>query len=187
MRIQAERMNDTLCKTQINGKFYAIVYYGKLQGRTDTYEGIKTLDNLQKKKSLIQASGIAQQGKMLAYKFAHLNLICGPMTSKCAQLHMYIHRHIYTTTTIIKQFWFYIYVLPTWMSVYHLWAWCPQRPEGGIGFPGVGVTNSCHALCGYWDSILSSLQEQFMDLIVKPSLQFHAVFLRFILTVIYNT
>lgn len=48
MKIQAE--NDTLCKTQINRKFYAIVYHGKLQGRTDTYEGMKTLDNLQKKK-----------------------------------------------------------------------------------------------------------------------------------------
>lgn len=82
MRIQAE--NDTLCKTQINRKFYAIVYHGKLQGRTDTYEGMKTLDNLQKKESLIRASGMAQQGKVLAYKFAHLSLICRPMTSKCA-------------------------------------------------------------------------------------------------------
>ena len=32
--------------------------------------------------------------------------------------------------------------LPAWMYVYHMHAWCPQRPEEGIRFPGTGVTGS---------------------------------------------
>lgn len=31
-------------------------------------------------------------------------------------------------------------VLPACLSVYHLCAWCPQRPEEDIGFE---VTDSC--------------------------------------------
>lgn len=37
-------------------------------------------------------------------------------------------------------------ILPTCMSVHHLHVWCPQRPEEGIGFPG--VLDNCELPCG---------------------------------------
>lgn len=30
--------------------------------------------------------------------------------------------------------------LPEYMSVHHMCAWCPQRPEEGDGSPGTGAT-----------------------------------------------
>jgi hypothetical protein len=29
------------------------------------------------------------------------------------------------------------------ISVHHISAWCPQRSEEGVGFPGTRVTDSC--------------------------------------------
>jgi hypothetical protein len=34
----------------------------------------------------------------------------------------------------------YMSVLSACVSVHHMHAWCPQRPEEGIGSPGTGVT-----------------------------------------------
>lgn len=30
-------------------------------------------------------------------------------------------------------------------------AQCPQKPEESVRFPGIGVTDSCEALCGCWE------------------------------------
>jgi hypothetical protein len=44
-------------------------------------------------------------------------------------------------------FWFFLSVcmdvLPACISVHHLYAWCPQKPEEGIIFPGTEVTGGC--------------------------------------------
>lgn len=37
-------------------------------------------------------------------------------------------------------------VLHTGISAYHMYAWCLQRPQEGIGFPGIGVTDGCKPL-----------------------------------------
>lgn len=34
----------------------------------------------------------------------------------------------------------YMSVLSSHMSVHHVFAWCPHRPEDGIGGPWTGVT-----------------------------------------------
>ena len=39
-------------------------------------------------------------------------------------------------------------VLPAYMSVYHVHAWCPWRPEEGTGVPGTVVMDSCKLPCG---------------------------------------
>lgn len=39
--------------------------------------------------------------------------------------------------------------LPQCMSVYHAHARCPQRPEEGIGSPGMSY--SCEPPCGFWE------------------------------------
>lgn len=38
-------------------------------------------------------------------------------------------------------------ILPTCKSAYHIHAWCPWRPEDGVGFPRTGVTFSCELSC----------------------------------------
>lgn len=38
-------------------------------------------------------------------------------------------------------------ILPAHMAVYHLCAWCPQRLEEGIGFPGTGVLDGREPPC----------------------------------------
>lgn len=30
-------------------------------------------------------------------------------------------------------------ILPTCMAMYHVYAWCPQRPGEGIGYPESGI------------------------------------------------
>lgn len=30
-------------------------------------------------------------------------------------------------------------VLPAYMYMYYMYAWCPRKSEDGIGFPGTGV------------------------------------------------
>lgn len=53
--------------------------------------------------------------------------------------------------------------LPTYVSVDHMCAWCPQRSEESVGSPGTGVMSSyksCKAPCGCWEPDLGLLQEQ---------------------------
>jgi hypothetical protein len=45
-------------------------------------------------------------------------------------------------------------VLNTCMSVYHLCAWNPRKPEEGIGSPGSIITEGCEQPCGCWESNL---------------------------------
>lgn len=39
-------------------------------------------------------------------------------------------------------------VLPAWVPVPHVQAWCPQRPEED-GYPGTGVMGDGEPPCGY--------------------------------------
>lgn len=51
---------------------------------------------------------------------------------------------------------------PTYVSVDHMCAWCPQRSEESVGSPGTGVMGSyksCKAPCGCWEPDLGLLQE----------------------------
>lgn len=34
--------------------------------------------------------------------------------------------------------------------MYHVLAWCPERSEEGIRYPGTGVTDSYELPYGYW-------------------------------------
>jgi hypothetical protein len=40
--------------------------------------------------------------------------------------------------------------LPVCMSVYHLHAWCPQKPGEGVRSSGSGGRDSCEQPCGCW-------------------------------------
>lgn len=80
-------------------------------------------------------------------------------------------------------------VLPACMYVYHLCAWCPQMPQGGIKAPGTGVTDGCELPHGSWESNpdpqgeqtvsepLSHLQPQYM-LIAQNSRFHYEIFIR---------
>lgn len=46
------------------------------------------------------------------------------------------------------------------MCVYFMSAWCPKRPEEGIGFPGTGVKDDCEPPFGCWTLNPSFLPEQ---------------------------
>lgn len=48
-------------------------------------------------------------------------------------------------------------VLSTYMSVHHVHAWCPRRPEEGIG---TEVTNGCELPYGFGELNLDPLEEQ---------------------------
>lgn len=37
---------------------------------------------------------------------------------------------------------------------------CPQRPEEGVGYPGIGITEDCDLPCGCWESDLGLLEMQ---------------------------
>ena len=50
--------------------------------------------------------------------------------------------------------------LHTWMSVYQVCAWCPQRPEEGIRSPGTGVKGGCKPPCECWELNLGPLKKQ---------------------------
>lgn len=45
-----------------------------------------------------------------------------------------------------------ISVFPLFKSVYHLCAWCLQRPEEGFRPPGTAVTDIYKPPCGCWES-----------------------------------
>jgi hypothetical protein len=55
--------------------------------------------------------------------------------------------------------------------VYHLYAWCPWRPEEGIRSPGTGVADDCEPLCGYWELNPGPFEEYTVFLTMDPSLQ----------------
>lgn len=47
--------------------------------------------------------------------------------------------------------------LPACMSVHHMSTWCPQRPQEGVGFPGIGVVEALRAVnvgAGNWAWVL---------------------------------
>lgn len=61
---------------------------------------------------------------------------------------------------LLLDFYFQIYlvycftcinVLPVYMWVYRVHAWCPQRSENGVGSPGTKVTDSCEVPYGCWE------------------------------------
>lgn len=62
-------------------------------------------------------------------------------------------------------------ILPACMSVYHMHAWCWQRPEEDIGSPWTGVTGRCELPCGFWVLNLGPLEEQPMFSTAELSLQ----------------
>lgn len=37
----------------------------------------------------------------------------------------------------------FIDILPAYMSVYYMCAWCLWRPEEGVGASGIGVKDGC--------------------------------------------
>jgi hypothetical protein len=58
-------------------------------------------------------------------------------------------------------------------EVYHIWVWCPWRPEEDIGFPESEVTVGCAPLGGHWECNSGPLPllEQWVLLTTEPSLQ----------------
>ena len=63
-------------------------------------------------------------------------------------------------------------VLHACMSVYHLHAWYPQRPEDGFRSPETGVAGACELLpYGCWKLNLGPLEEQTVLLTTKLALQ----------------
>ena len=50
-------------------------------------------------------------------------------------------------------------------------AWCPWKPEKGIGFPGTEVTDDCDPPCGCWESNPDPLGMEPVLLISEPSVQ----------------
>lgn len=50
--------------------------------------------------------------------------------------------------------------LPTYMSMYHVRAWCPQRPEEDVGDPGTRVVGGSEPPCQCWELKLSPLEGQ---------------------------
>lgn len=58
--------------------------------------------------------------------------------------------------------------LPACMSMYHMYACCPQRPEQGLRSPGIGVGDSCELPCACWELNLGPLGKQLMLLTAEP-------------------
>lgn len=51
-------------------------------------------------------------------------------------------------------------VLPGCILVHNMHAWCPQRSEEVIRFPGKGVKDGCTPPCGCWESNMGPQEEQ---------------------------
>lgn len=62
-------------------------------------------------------------------------------------------------------------ILTASQSGYHIQAWCPKRSDGGTGSPATGLTGSCEPSFRCWESNLSLLEQQPLNLTSKPSLQ----------------
>lgn len=60
-------------------------------------------------------------------------------------------------------------VLPTCMSIYHVYTWYPCRPEEAAGCPRTRVIENCELRCGFWESNTGCLEEQ--QVLSEPSLQ----------------
>lgn len=61
-------------------------------------------------------------------------------------------------------------VLPTYVSVHHLLAWCPWSQDEHVGYPGTILTEDCRLTCGYWESNPGPLKEQPVILTSETSL-----------------
>lgn len=57
--------------------------------------------------------------------------------------------------------------------MYHVCAWCLQRPEEGIKSPGARIPGGSELTCGCYESNLSPLEEQQVLLADELSLQLH--------------
>lgn len=51
----------------------------------------------------------------------------------------------------------------------------PQRPEEGVGFPGIGVIDGCKTACACWKWKLGPLEEQPIFKTTESSLQVQSV------------
>lgn len=60
-------------------------------------------------------------------------------------------------------------VLFACVSIYSTCAWCPQRPEGGLGSPQSGATDNYKLSHGCWDLKLGPLKEHPVLLATEPS------------------
>lgn len=64
-------------------------------------------------------------------------------------------------------------VLSAYMLMHRMCAWCLQRSENGIGYPGTVVTDDCDDCeqpCRYWKASLGLLKKQPVFLIIESSL-----------------
>ena len=57
------------------------------------------------------------------------------------------------------------------VSVNHMYVWCQQRSEAGVGSPGTGDPGNCDPPCGCLELNPGPLEEQLVLLIAEPSLQ----------------
>jgi hypothetical protein len=58
-----------------------------------------------------------------------------------------------------------------YVSTQFVCAWCLWKPEGGTGFLGTGVRDSCEPACGCWELTFRSLEEHQKLLTTEPSFQ----------------
>lgn len=67
----------------------------------------------------------------------------------------------------------YLSILPACLYVYCVCAWCLQKPEVDIEFPGPGVTVGCELPYGCWKPNCGPgpLQKEQVSLIADPFLQ----------------
>lgn len=45
------------------------------------------------------------------------------------------------------------------MPVYYVGAWCPRKPEEGVGSAGTKVTDNCELPCRCWGTNLGPQQD----------------------------
>lgn len=64
-------------------------------------------------------------------------------------------------------------VLSACISVFHLYVYCPHRPEMASDCPGTWVTDGCEQLCGCWESDPGLLEEHPLFLTMESSLPPH--------------
>ena len=62
-------------------------------------------------------------------------------------------------------------VLSPCMCAFHIHAYYPKKPEGGVRSLGAEVTDGCEVMGGCWELSLGPLEEQSLLLTTEPSLQ----------------
>ena len=70
------------------------------------------------------------------------------------------------TTTLCYIFYFmymYISIFSVCMYIYHVYDWCPQKPEESIRFHKIGVIGSYVLPWGYWEINLDPLEEWLLN------------------------